>query len=112
MNKLLALSKQEENQILSYLPKDDVLQKLAEFFQNFSDLTRLKIIVCLSISSLCVSDISMMLNLNQTTVSHQMQILKSQDLVSFKRQGKFIFYSLNHLQINDLMLGAIESAIV
>ncbi len=112
MKKLLALTKQQENQILSYLPKDDVLQKLAVFFHNFSDLTRLKIIVCLSISSLCVSDISMILNLNQTTVSHQMQILKAQELVTFKRQGKFIFYSLNRLQINDLMLGAIESAIV
>lgn len=112
MNKNLKVSQKDKDNILNYLPGNEVFNKLASFFQNFSDTTRLKIIVCLSMSSLCVSDISQLLSLNQTTVSHQMQILRAQGLVSFKRQGKFVFYSLKHFQINNLMLGAIESAII
>ncbi len=111
MSKLLAITNEEKNQINSYMPSDDVFLKLANFFQNFSDVTRLKIIVCLSIKPLCVNDISNLLSLNQTTVSHQMQILKSQDLVAFERKGKMIFYSLKHFQINDLMLGAINKVV-
>lgn len=111
MPKLLALSEKEKLQIETYLPADEIFLKLANFFQNFSDVTRLKIIVCLSIKPLCVNDISKLLKINQTTISHQMQILKSQDLVSFERKGKMIFYSLKHFQINDLMLGAINKVV-
>ncbi len=111
MSKLLAITLEEKKQIDSYLPSDDIFLKLANFFQNFSDVTRLKIIVCLSIKPLCVNDLSKILSINQTTISHQMQILKSQDLVGFERKGKMIFYSLKHFQINDLMLGAINKVV-
>lgn len=111
MPKLLAISKEEKMQIDSYLPSDDIMLKLANFFQNFSDVTRLKIIVCLSIKPLCVNDISKILNINQTTISHQMQILKSQDLVEFERKGKMIFYTLKYFEINNLMLGAINKVV-
>ena len=109
MSRLLALSTEEKNQILKYLPNDTITTKLASFFQSFSDLTRLKIIICLSIGPMCVNDMSSILNLNQTTISHQMQILKAQNIVDFTRQGKMIFYSLKGFEINNLMLGEIEA---
>jgi ArsR family transcriptional regulator, lead/cadmium/zinc/bismuth-responsive transcriptional repressor len=109
MQKLIALSEENVTEILKYIPEPDITNKLANFFQNFSDFTRLRIIMCLAVCDLCVNDLSVVLSLNQTTISHQLQILKSQDMVSFKRDGKMILYKLKQIQINQVMLGAIDA---
>ena len=70
-------------------------QELAELYKIFSDNTRLKIICALGKDELCVCDICELLSLNQSTVSHQLRILKSSKLVKYRRQGKQIFYSLD-----------------
>ena len=45
-------------------------------FSIFADKTRLRILSSLTITDMCVSDISLMLSINQTTVSHQLKNLK------------------------------------
>jgi len=109
MSSYLLLNKNEENQIVSYMPKEKKLNEMALFFQNFSDLTRLKIISALSINDLCVNDLSVVLNINQTTISHQLRYLKNQSIVESKREGKIIKYSLQNRFINELMNFAIDS---
>ena len=78
------------------------------FFSVFADYTRVKILSALAISELCVTDISRILDLNQTTVSHQLRFLKSAGIVKCCRQGKVIFYSLTNDSINDVLLKGIE----
>lgn len=99
----------EENEINNYIPSEKKLKELASFFQNFSDSTRLKIISALSINELCVNDLSAVLNINQTTISHQLKYLKNQCIVEAKRDGKIIKYSLQNQFVNELMNYAIES---
>ena len=105
----ILLNKVEENEINSYMPSEKKLKNMACFFQNFADSTRLKIISALSINELCVNDLSNVLNINQTTISHQLKYLKNQCIVESKRDGKIIKYSLQNKFINDLMNYAIES---
>lgn len=50
-------------------------------------------ISALAISEMCVTDLSRLLRLNQTTVSHQLRLLKNLNAVTTRRQGKVIFYS-------------------
>ncbi len=76
------------------LPEDEMLYDLAELFKMFADSTRIKILYALLESELCVCDISKVLNLTQSAVSHQLRILKSGKLVKYRREGKTIFYSL------------------
>ncbi len=76
------------------LPGDEMLYDLAELFKMFADSTRIKILYALLESELCVCDISKVLNLTQSAVSHQLRILKSGKLVKYRREGKTIFYSL------------------
>lgn len=94
--------------IIEFMPKEEVLDVLASYFQAYSDITRIKILSILSISELCVGDICQMLNLNQTTVSHQLKMLKNLGLVKYKRQGKLIYYSLSSDKINQIMLHGVE----
>lgn len=104
MQKYLLLSQKSEKKILEYLPSSSKFQKLALFFQNFSDSTRLKIVSCLSMCTMCVSDLSKILCQNQTTISHQLKLLKDQNIVECKRDGKILLYSLTSNAVNDILL--------
>lgn len=106
--KLLKTSEKTRNEIESYMPDENTLEKLAELFSMFSDKTRIKILSALALSEMCVSDLSNILNLNQTTLSHQLKQLKKQRLVESRRDGKIIFYSACNYVINDLMLSGVE----
>ncbi|MGN1223363.1 MAG: ArsR/SmtB family transcription factor [Christensenellales bacterium] len=96
------------NDIKYYLPQEKILQKLSDFFSMFSDETRIKILSALGVSELCVNDIANILNLNQTTVSHQLKLLKSLGAVKFRRDGKIIYYSIADKQINDCLLSGVN----
>lgn len=107
-NKYLILSERSKRELSDFLPTDETLIKMSNFFYGFSDITRLKILTCLCISDLCVNDIANVLCLNQTTVSHQLQILRNQGFVSFRRYGKILVYSLQKKSVNDIMLTAVD----
>lgn len=109
MERFLVLSEKNKAEIMKYMPQCDVTNRLATYFQNFADYTRLRIIICLSLCDMCVNDLAVILNVNQTTVSHQLKILKAQNIVKFKRDGKILLYTLKNKTVNEVMLGAINS---
>lgn len=106
--KELLLDKRLQGIVDDYVPKGEILDDLVGFFSMFSDYTRLRMISALAISEMCVSDISSLLKLNQTTVSHQLRLLKNLNAVKTKRQGKVVFYSLRNQTINDVLLKGVE----
>lgn len=68
--------------------------KLSNIFKIFSDQTRLRILTALEIEELCVYDIANVLNMTKSTVSHQLKILRENNLVKFNKVGKTSYYSL------------------
>ena len=102
------LDKRLQGMINDYVPNGEILDDLVCFFSIFSDYTRLKIIFALAISEMCVSDLSKLLKLNQTTVSHQLRFLKNLNAVKTRRQGKVVFYSLRNETLNDVLLKGVE----
>ncbi len=108
MGKFLLLSERNKRDILSALPRDSDILKLADYFQNFSDSTRIKILTCLSMMEMCVNDLSTVLGINQTTISHQLKLLKDQNIVSYKREGKILIYYLTNQSVNDIFMYAIN----
>ena len=76
------------------MPPEEELQDLADFFKVFGDATRLKILYVLLCSEMCVYDISTILGMSQSAISHQLRVLKQMDLVKNRREGKTIFYYL------------------
>ena len=90
------------------LPNTKVCDKLAYFYSMFSDPTRLKIIISLLLKEMCVNDLSKILNINQTTISHQLKILKSNGAVTTTRNNKYIFYKVNSKLINDIMINGVD----
>ena len=76
------------------MPEEEILYDLAELFKIFGDSTRIKILSVLFESEMCVFDISQLLNMSMSAISHQLRILKQAQLVKFRREGKTVFYSL------------------
>ena len=104
----MLLEKNKHQDIVDYMPSKDVFEGLANYFSAFSDCTRLKILSALAIAKMCVTDISMVLDINQTTVSHQLKILKDQGLIRCDRDGKVMLYSVATPTINDVMLSGVD----
>ena len=102
------LDKKTQRDISFYLPDKGTAQTLAELFALFADTSRLRMLSALSISEMCVTDLAAVLEMNQTTVSHQLKLLKNTGLVDFTRQGKTIFYRLASAKINEVMLSGVE----
>lgn len=81
--------------VLQQLPEEETLYDLAELFKVFGDSTRVRILCVLFESEMCVCDISQLLNMTQSAVSHQLKVLKNAKLVKSRREGKTIFYSMS-----------------
>ncbi len=94
--------------ILDYLPNNADLADMASFFSVFGDVTRLKILSALAVDELCVSDIASIANINQTTVSHQLKLLRDSGMVSTRRNGKIIFYRIINPYVNNVMLMGVD----
>lgn len=69
-------------------------QRMAQFFGLLADTNRLRILSLLAERELCVGDIALALGMSESAVSHQLRILKTMRLVSFRRQGRHMFYQL------------------
>ena len=108
MTETLLLDKRTQGMIDEYIPDGEVLDSLARFFSIFSDYTRLRMLSALSISDMCVTDISRVLGINQTTVSHQLRFLKDTGMVRTERHGKIIFYSLAGEIVSDILIKGVE----
>jgi len=80
-------------------PHDDALYELAEFFRVFGDSTRIRILYALLNRELCVQEIAQEVSMSHSAVSHQLQTLRANRLVKYRRDGKTVYYSLadNHI---------------
>ena len=105
---MLLLDARTQSLVEDYVPQGEILEGLVTFFSVFADATRLRILSALAITELCVTDLSRVLQINQTTVSHQLRFLKNIGIVRSSRIGKVIFYSLSNDTVNDILLKGVE----
>lgn len=94
MNNCSSIGGEILKEVLSELPKEELLYDLAELFKVFGDSTRIKILYVLFESEMRVCDISETLNMTVSAISHQLKILKHAKLVKFRKNGKNVIYSL------------------
>lgn len=93
--------------------KKQMLQKkifnnLSNLFKTFGDNTRIQIIYALSKKELCVCDISTILDVSISAISHQLRILRNTGIVKYRKEGKNVFYSLDDEHIIQLLNVALE----
>ncbi|MBP5613687.1 MAG: winged helix-turn-helix transcriptional regulator [Bacteroidales bacterium] len=84
------------------LTDDEILRWVSSLFKVLGDPSRLKIVNALLLSEMCVCDLASLLDMSQSAISHQLQILRQSDLVKWRRDGKVIYYSLDDEHVNNL----------
>ncbi|MFI3141100.1 MAG: metalloregulator ArsR/SmtB family transcription factor [Clostridia bacterium] len=90
------------------MPDDDLCFDIADFYKIFSDSSRLKILFTMLEKEICVHDISLLVNMSQSSVSHQLKFLRQSKVVKARRQGRLCYYSLDDDHIHDVLLLAKE----
>lgn len=95
-------------EIRSRLPEDVIFAKTAVFFKALCDETRLKLIWALDQSEMCVNDLADALGMSPSAISHQLSTLKIANLVTSRRQGKEVFYSLADDHVRSMLEAGIE----
>ena len=89
--------------IKAKMPDEDTTYSLAELFKALGDPTRAKILSCLQISDLCVSEIADILDMTISAVSHQLRVLRNIKLVKGIKDGKEVKYSLDDNHVTLIM---------
>jgi ArsR family transcriptional regulator, lead/cadmium/zinc/bismuth-responsive transcriptional repressor len=85
------------------MPSDEVLYDLADFFKIFGDSTRIKILYALLASEMCVQELTERLGIKQSAISHQLRVLKQAKLVKYRKEGKFVVYSLDDEHVAQIV---------
>lgn len=96
------------SQVRKYFPSQKIISTLTDFYKIFGDTTRLKILYALDKHEMCVHDISSLLNMTVSAVSHQLKVLREAKLVKSSREGKIIFYSLADNHVKEIIECGIE----
>ena len=83
--------------------------EMADFYKIMGDSTRISILHALSFSEMCVCDISALLQMSPSAISHQLKTLRQARLVTSRREGKVVYYSLNDEHVQKMIeLGRIH----
>ena len=90
------------------MPDTDTLFELADFFKVFGDSTRIRIMCALFEKELSVCCIADVVGMEQSTVSHQLRVLRQENLVKVRREGKQSFYSLEDEHIKMIFEMGLE----
>lgn len=91
------------------LPSSGELERIAELFKVLGDPTRMQILTALfAEKELCVCDISDLLGMTQSAISHQLRLLRTSRLVKNRREGKSIYYSLDDTHVATIIAQGLE----
>jgi len=101
--KIEFIDERKVNKVRRSMKSDAASVALAETFRVLGDSTRVKIAFALSHEELCVCDLSNLLGVSQSAVSHSLRTLRQMRLVRFRKEGKVAYYKLDDEHIDNLL---------
>ena len=82
---------------------EEKIYELADFFKMFGDSTRLQILTALYNGEKNVTELSSVLSISVSAISHQLKYLKTGKLLKSRREGKQIFYALSDDHVRTII---------
>jgi DNA-binding transcriptional ArsR family regulator len=96
------------NRVREKMIDEQAAVQLADWFKAFSDPTRVKLIGALLQKELCVHDLSVLLDMGQSAISHQLRYLRNMRIVKRRKAGKTVFYSLDDSHIEQIFVQTLQ----
>jgi len=87
---------------------EELILDVANFFDALGNPTRLKILISLIREELCTNDLSEIVGLSISAISHQLRILKDRKIVAYRKEGKNVFYRLDDEHVKGILEAALE----
>ncbi|HEY3991602.1 MAG TPA: metalloregulator ArsR/SmtB family transcription factor [Ktedonobacteraceae bacterium] len=84
----------------------DAARQVASLFAMLSDPTRLQVVYALLKApegELCVCDLAAGLGRDDTTISHQLRVLRNQHIVTMRKVGRVVYYRLIDEHIHQVL---------
>ena len=78
------------------------IEDMSNFFKILGEPTRIKILNTLDNNEMCVCDIANVLNMTKSTISHQLNILRINNIVKYKKIGKEVYYTLDDEHVKEV----------
>ncbi|MEG0824038.1 MAG: metalloregulator ArsR/SmtB family transcription factor [Erysipelotrichaceae bacterium] len=82
--------------------KEEECNKMSILFKMLMQPVRLEILSLLFVKECCVNEMVEKLGLDQSRISHQLSILKSNRIIKDRREGRNIYYSLRDKHIENI----------
>ncbi len=92
------------------LKNDDVVYAATQIFDALSDFTRFQILGALSLGEKGVSELQEVTSVSQSAISHQLRLLRDRGLVTARRDGQRVIYSLADAHVTTLLNVGLEHA--
>ncbi len=84
------------------MPDQKTFEEIATFFKIIGDQTRAKILFALDSNEMCVCDIANVLGMSKSSISHQLSILRKNEIVKYRKSGKEVYYTLADHHVNEV----------
>lgn len=97
------LNPDEIDEIIMRLPRDKLFTNISNIFKALNNQTRLKILFLLLEKDMFVCELTYALDISQSAISHQLQILKNLDLVRANKHGRYTIYSIADDHVKHLI---------
>ena len=81
-------------QVRQKLPDEESSTRMALLASGFADAGRIRLLGALTEGEVCVGDLALALGVSQSSVSHQLRVLRSIGIVSSSRRGRHIYYTI------------------
>lgn len=89
-------------QVQPELLSTEKAQRMAELFGVLADPSRLKLLSALVNQELCVCDLAAIINMSESAVSHQLRVLRTLRLVSYRKTGRNVYYRFADAHVINL----------
>ena len=96
------------NSVRDKMPEYSIINDLSDFFKVIGDSTRIQLLIALQNGEFCVSDLSNLLNMTRSAISHQLKSLRLSKLIKSRKDGKIVYYALDDEHVNDILAKALE----
>ncbi|GAC1402694.1 MAG: metalloregulator ArsR/SmtB family transcription factor [Ktedonobacteraceae bacterium] len=93
-------------EVRRHLLSSEEAMRIAALFSVLSDPTRLQVVHALlhaPTGELCVCDLATGLGRDDTTISHQLRVLRNQKVVTMRKVGRIVYYCLVDEHIRQLL---------
>lgn len=95
-------------EVTKKMSNDNTYHDISNLFKLLGDYNRIRILCALSYQELCVCELSLLLDMSQSAISHQLRLLRHKNIVKFRKENKQTFYSLQNDEIISIIRKANE----